>query len=191
MANKLKQYDKKKIYYIHGFLSSPESRKGLLLKKKLNVIPIKYRDCKPDDLEISDCLKIIYNIIKNDDEVILIGSSFGGYLSVRISLMSQNISKLILLNPSIMPPNTDINNIKTMPKRILKKMKNNTLFEYKLKSKIYIILGSKDIIVPNSWNIEFAKFQEANILFLNDDHCFSKNIDNIPKYVYLYIQDII
>ena len=63
-------------------------------------------------------------------------------------------------------------------------MKNNNLFQYKLQSKIYIILGSNDIIVPNSWNIEFAKFQEANILFLNDDHSFSKNIDNILNIIF-------
>jgi len=61
-----------KIYYIHGYLSSTQSRKGELLKEKLNVIPIKYRDCEPENLEISDCLKNIYDTIKNDEEVILI-----------------------------------------------------------------------------------------------------------------------
>lgn len=64
MVNKLIKNNNKKIYYIHGFLSSPESMKGELLKKKLNVLPIKYLDCKPEDLEISDCLKIIYDKIK-------------------------------------------------------------------------------------------------------------------------------
>ncbi len=182
MVINLKQYDKK-IYYIHGFLSSIESRKGILLKKKLNVIPINYRDCDPEDLEISDCLKTIYNKIKNDDEVILIGSSFGGYLSAMISLRSQNVKLLILLNPSIIPPKTDINKIKNMPRRILKEMKKNDLFKFILKTKVFIILGNEDKIVPNSWSIEFAKSQEANVLFLKDDHSFTKNIDKLPNII--------
>jgi predicted esterase YcpF (UPF0227 family) len=150
----------------------------------MNVISIKYRNCKPENLEISNCLKIIYDKIKNDDEVILIGSSFGGYLALRILLLSKNISKIILLNPSIMPPTTDINKIKSMPKKILEEMKDNNFFKYKFQSKIYIILGSNDKIVPNSWSINFAKFQEASILFLNDDHCFSKNIEKIPNIIF-------
>jgi len=171
------------IYYIHGYLSSTQSRKGELLKEKLNVIPIKYRDCEPENLEISDCLKNIYDTIKNDEEVILIGSSFGGYLSARVSKISQNIKKLILLNPSIIPPDIDINKIKNMPIRILKEMKENNLFNSKLESTIYIILGSEDKVVPNSWSIEFAETQDAKILFLNDDHSFSKNLDKIPNII--------
>ncbi len=172
-----------KIYYIHGYLSSPQSRKGELLKEKLNVIPIKYRDCEPENLEISDCLKNIYDKIRNDKEAILIGSSFGGYLSVRASKTSQNIKKLILLNPSIIPPEVDINTIKNMPIRILKEMKDINLFNSKLESSIYIILGSEDIVVPNCWSIEFAKAQKAKLLFLNDDHSFSKNLGKIPNII--------
>ncbi len=43
------------IYYIHGYLSDPESTKGILLKDKLNVKSIKYRDCKPENLDIAEC----------------------------------------------------------------------------------------------------------------------------------------
>ena len=171
------------IYYIHGYLSSPQSRKGELLKEKLNAIPIKYRDCEPDNLKISECLKTIFKKIKNDNEVILIGSSFGGYLSLLSAVNCENIIKLILLNPSILPPSIDINNIHNMPKRILKEMINKSLFENKVKSKIFIILGTEDNVVPNFWSIEFAKTQEANVLFLNDDHRFSKNLNKLPLII--------
>lgn len=157
--------------------------KGKLFKQKLNAIPIKYRNCPPEDLEITDCLKIIYNVIKNDDNVTLIGSSFGGYLSLRILQKSKNVNKLILLNPSIIPPDIDINKIKNMPKRILKEMKKKNFFKDKLKSDIFIILGSEDKIVPNSWSIEFAKNNDAKIIFLKDDHCFSKNIEYLPNII--------
>ena len=41
------------LYYIHGYQSNPNSRKGILFKEKLGVVPIKYRDCKPEDLVIN------------------------------------------------------------------------------------------------------------------------------------------
>ncbi len=171
------------IYYIHGYLSSPHSRKGKLLKEKMGVIPIKYRECEPEDLVISECLKNILDKIKNDKEVVLIGSSFGGYLSVRVTKMSNNIKKLILLNPSIIPPDIDINKIKDMPMRILKDMKADNLFMDKIKTEIYIILGSEDKVVPTYWSIKFAEKQAAKLIFLIDDHNFSKNIDNLPNII--------
>ena len=171
------------IYYVHGYLSIPLSRKGKLLKEKMGVIPIKYRECEPEELVISECLKNIYDEIRNDKEVVLIGSSFGGYLSARVTKMSNNIKKLILLNPSIIPPDTDINKIKNMPIRLLKDMKADYLFKDKIKAKIYIILGSEDKVVPNYWSIKFAEIQEAEIIFLDDDHNFSKNIDNLINII--------
>jgi alpha/beta superfamily hydrolase len=96
---------------------------------------------------------------------------------------SENIKKLILLNPSIVPPSIDINKINDMPKRILKEMLNKSFFEDKFEIKIYILLGTEDDVVPNSWSIEFAKAQEANVLFLNDDHSFSKNLNKLPSII--------
>jgi len=170
-------------YYIHGYLSSPNSKKGILLKEKLGVIPIKYRECEPEKLIISDCLEKIISEIKNDKEIALIGSSFGGFLSILAAKKLNKVKILILLNPSIIPPDINIKKIKNMPQRILKDMKNIKLFKEKINSEIFIILGSKDTIVPNSWSIEFAKKQEASILFLNDDHSFSKYIDKLPKII--------
>ena len=88
-----------KIYYIHGYLSSPDSNKGVIFKEKLGAVAIKYRDCEPENLVISDCLKRISDIIKNDKNVVLIGSSLGGFLAVKTALVHSNVKKLILLPP--------------------------------------------------------------------------------------------
>jgi predicted esterase YcpF (UPF0227 family) len=181
MDSDLKQ--KMKIYYIHGYLSGPNSRKGILFKEKLGVIPINYRECEPEKLVISDCLEEIISKIKNDKEIVLIGSSFGGFLSLLAAKKLDKIKKLILLNPSIIPPQTDIKKIKNMPQRILKDMKDIRLFKEKLNCEILIILGSNDTVVRNSWSIEFARVQEANILFLNDDHSLSKNMNKLPLII--------
>ena len=176
-----------KIYYIHGYLSTPQSKKGILLNKELGVLSIKYRDSNPEDLEVSECIDNILNEIEKDSNVALIGSSFGGYLSVMVAKKSSKIKNLILLNPSIIPPDIDIKKIKNMPQRILKEMKDHSMFRDQFNIDINIILGSEDNVVPNSWSIEFAKIHEANILFLKDDHSFSKNLNRLPFIIKNYL----
>ena len=85
------------IYYIHGYLSEPNSTKGTLFKEKLNAKAIKYRDCEPEDLVVSDCVKRIEEEIKNDDFAILIGSSLGGLLAAKTALDNSNVKHIILL----------------------------------------------------------------------------------------------
>ncbi len=170
------------LYYIHGYLSSPQSTKGQILKKRINAKSIKYRDCNPEDLVISDCIKQIENIIKDDDEVTLIGSSLGGFLSAQIAL-KKDIKNLILLNPAIIPPQINVKTITGMPQSILRDMQNPLLFKQKINSKILIIRGSCDEVVPSNWVLKFARFQEATVKFLVDDHRLSKNLRNIPDII--------
>jgi predicted esterase YcpF (UPF0227 family) len=170
------------MYYIHGFLSSPNGTKGTLLKNSLDVIPIKYRYCEPDDLVISDCINRIKQVVKKDAHPILIGSSLGGYLAARTALEIP-VSTLILLNPAIIPPDENLNKISDMPKRILNSMMDDRLFSEKIHGTIIIFIGTNDTIVPNRWGIDFAKAQEAEIHFFHDDHRFSKNISNLPNMI--------
>lgn len=171
------------IYYIHGYLSEPNSTKGKLFKKKLGVKPIRYRDCPPEKLIISDCIKRIILEIKNDPEPILIGSSLGGLLAAKTAQINLNVKKIILLNPAIIPLKVDITKIKDIPQTILKDMKDPQLFKTKIKSEIYILVGTLDEIVPNIWSEEFAKAQNAKIKFLEDDHSFTLNIQNLPSII--------
>lgn len=170
-------------YYIHGYLSKPNSIKGTLLKKELNVIPIKYRDCKPEELVISDALERIKEQIQNDEDVVLIGSSLGGLLAAKTALYNQNVKQLILLNPSIIPPSQDISKITDLPKQILVEMQDEKLFKEKIESKIHILAGTMDYTVPTWWVVEFAKAQQAKIMFLNDDHSFTQNIGKLPNII--------
>lgn len=171
------------LYYIHGYQSSPDSNKGVLFKEKLDATAIQYRDCKPEDLVISECLENISDKIKNDDNVFLIGSSLGGFLAAKTALDLSNVKKLVLLNPAIIPPDYNITKITDMPQRILKDMKNPELFEKEINSEIYIFVGTEDKVVPSSWVINFARFQEATVRFLHDDHRFSKNLEKLPGLI--------
>ena len=176
------------IYYIHGYLSGPDSTKGSLLKKKLRVKPIKYRDCEPEDLVISECLIQIKEEIKNDENAILIGSSLGGLLAAKTALENSNVKNLILLNPAIVPPDFNIKKIRDMPQRILRDMQDKRLFTEKIKSNIFIIIGTRDDVVPNEWVIEFAMAQSATIKLLNDDHSLTQNLHRLPNIISKFLK---
>jgi len=167
------------LYYIHGYQSGPNSKKGSIFKKQFRASAIRYRSCPPEDLVISDCLDKIYKIIEMDSEPILIGSSLGGFLAAKASLEKPFIKEIILLNPALIPPYFDIEKIKDMPQRILKDMKDEELFKNKINAKISIIIGRQDSVVPNKWSELFAEKQEAKLYYLDDDHRFSQDIDKL------------
>jgi predicted esterase YcpF (UPF0227 family) len=170
------------LFYIHGYLSEPNSTKGTILKNKLGVKPIKYRDCPPEDLVINNCVDNIKKEIKNDENVVLIGSSLGGLLAAKTAL-EISVKKLILLNPAIIPMDVDITKIQGIPQRILRDMQDERLFNQKINSEITILVGRYDDTIPNRWAEIFAEAQNAKILFFEDDHSFTKNMQKIPDII--------
>jgi len=176
------------LYYIHGYLSEPNSTKGTILKEKLGVIPIKYRDCSPENLVIRICVDNIKKEIEDDKNIILIGSSLGGFLAAKTAL-EVPVKKLILLNPAIIPMDVDISKIQGMPHEILRDMKDERLFTKKINSEIIILVGRQDEVVPNRWPELFAKEQNAKILFFEDDHSFTKNNEKLPDIITNILQE--
>ena len=171
------------LYYIHGYMSAPDSTKGTLFKQKLSAKPIKYRDCEPEDLVISECLSEIKKEIKNDEDAVLIGSSLGGFLAAKTALENENVKQIILLNPAIIPLSVDITKIDGMPQSILSDIQDESLFKNKISSDIYILIGLQDDVVPIKWPLEFAMSQNSTIKFFEDDHSFSKNLEKLPQII--------
>ena len=171
------------LYYIHGYQSTPDGEKGTLFKEKLDVKAIKYRDCEPENLIIADCLKRISDAIKNDENVVLIGSSLGGFLAASTAINHSNVKKLILLNPAIIPPSTNLDSHQSVPRNILEDMIDARLFEKRLDAEITILRGTEDEIIPNSWIVEFATAQEATVKFFHDDHRFSRILTKLPVII--------
>jgi predicted esterase YcpF (UPF0227 family) len=171
------------LYYLHGYQSSPTSTKATLFKDTLHALPIAYRDGAPEDLVVAECLNRISKAIQDDPDVILIGSSLGGFLAAAIALIHPNVKRLIILNPAIIPPQTNLETIKGMPQRILRDMMQPSLFEKKIPAAITILRGTNDIVVPDDWIISFATAQKATIQLFNDDHQFSKNLHSLPGII--------
>lgn len=163
------------LYYLHGYQSSPIGEKATLLKQTLGAIPIAYHDGPPENLVLSQCLYRISKVLKNDTEIVLIGSSLGGLLAASIALINPIVRQIILLNPAIILPKVDLQTIEGMPLRILEEMKDLRLFEQKISATITILRGIHDNLVPDGWILKFAQAQKATIILLNDDHRFSKN----------------
>ncbi len=176
------------LYYIHGYQSSPNGEKAALLKATLHAIPIAYREGAPEELVISECLSRISEAITNDQQVILIGSSLGGFLAASTALTHSTVKQLILLNPAIIPPEIDLDTIEGMPVRILQEMRDPRLFQQKIKATITILRGTLDDIVPDEWILTFAQAQNVTIRLYNDDHRFSKNISKLPEIISELIQ---
>jgi predicted esterase YcpF (UPF0227 family) len=171
------------LYYLHGYQSSPTSTKATLFKETMHAHPVTYRDGNPEDLIISECLNRISSAIRNDPYVELIGSSLGGFLAASTALIHPNVTRLILLNPAIIPPQTDLHAIHGIPQRILQEMMNPRLFEEKIPAVITILRGTQDEVVPDDWILAFASAQQAPIQLLNDDHQFSKNLQSLPGII--------
>ena len=154
-----------------------------MFRAKLNAQPIVYRDCKPEELVIADCVTRISTAIQNDSDVVLIGSSLGGFLAASVALDNPNVKKLILLNPAIMPPSVNINNYQSIPRRIMENMIDQRLFAQRIKADVTILLGTEDAVIPRSGVLEFAMVQEATIQFFHDDHRFTKNLTRLPDII--------
>lgn len=170
------------LYYIHGYQSTPNSAKGRLFQKSLNAQSIEYHQGNPEDLEISVCVENILTAIQHDQDLALIGSSLGGFLAAKVALEFPSVKTLILLNPAVIPPQTDISKI-NIPKRILSAMRDDQLFERKIHARTTILMATRDEVIPSNWIIEFAMTQEATIRFLNDDHSFTSNLPQLPEII--------
>jgi predicted esterase YcpF (UPF0227 family) len=169
------------LYFIHGYMSSPTGEKAVLFKKTLHAIPITYRTCPPEDLDITDALDHIERTIHADPDVGLIGSSLGGFLATATALHNTCVKKIALLNPAVIPPDTDLSQIEDMPQNILKDMMNPSLFTTRLPAHLLILRGTRDTVVPDTWIETFANAQHAKIMYLDDDHQFTRNMQRLPE----------
>ncbi|MEM1169112.1 MAG: YqiA/YcfP family alpha/beta fold hydrolase [Cyanobacteria bacterium P01_H01_bin.35] len=92
--------------YLHGFASSPRSKKAIYLRGRFAGINIKLNvvDLNQDDffnLTLSRQIHQIESVIKNKSTpIILIGSSFGGLTSTFLAQRNPNIKAIILLAPA-------------------------------------------------------------------------------------------
>ncbi|RQV98894.1 MAG: alpha/beta fold hydrolase [Calditrichaeota bacterium] len=92
--------------YLHGFLSGPDSKKGLFLKARFEKLGVGLH--LPDlnhgnftHITITSQLKVVSSLThKLPGDKVLIGSSLGGYLAALSAMKFPQIRKLVLIAPA-------------------------------------------------------------------------------------------
>ena len=99
----------KVIIYLHGFRSSPESKKATFLKQFCSTNNIDFL-CPPLDMSPEKAVAQSITIVKNImglqyQQIILVGSSLGGFYVTYIMQELEGAEQLlsILINPSVKP----------------------------------------------------------------------------------------
>jgi hypothetical protein len=93
-----------RIIYLHGFASSPQSRKATVLRDHLRSAGFDVEVPNLDEgdfshLTISRQLRFLDSVV-NGAPVTLIGSSLGGYLAALFAARHKEVTRLILLAPA-------------------------------------------------------------------------------------------
>lgn len=94
-----------RILYLHGFASSPASRKATFFTNKFQPLGLDFRvpELVPgpfEKLTLSSQLEVIDAAAEGADSLLLIGSSLGGYLAGLYAARNPAVSGLILLAPA-------------------------------------------------------------------------------------------
>ncbi len=96
--------DHLRVLYLHGFASSPASRKARYFSQHLQELgfPVEIPDLAEgrfEALTISGQLRVIERAAGHEP-VMLIGSSLGGYLAALYAALHPEVRKLVLLAPA-------------------------------------------------------------------------------------------
>ena len=156
---------KSTVIFSHGKESGPEGRKINMMRsvaEKLGykTISVDYRDI----VDVSSRVSLLESIVKKQGkrEIILVGSSMGGYVST-VYANSMNINGLFLLAPALY-------------------MKDYPVQEYNpLASKIEIVHGWSDSVIPFDNSIRFAKQHNYTLHILDDDHRLGSSLPKLAK----------
>jgi hypothetical protein len=196
--------------YLHGFASSPQSTKARYMQQKfaelgltLHVPDLNLTDFSTVTLsEQLDYLDRTY--LYNNEPIIVLGSSLGGFLALQLAAKSLLVQKLILLAPAfgfshrIAKALGSENVTKWQQDGIREfyhyglKRNVNLQFQFFVDAQKYseenltrslpmlIFHGIYDDVVPASLSEEFAKRRSQVTLKLrNDDHALGKDLDSI------------
>jgi pimeloyl-ACP methyl ester carboxylesterase len=96
--------DRLRIVYLHGFASTPGSRKAMFFSEKLRSagLTLEVPDLAAGDFEhltISGQLAVIEQSLR-DEPCVLIGSSLGGYLAALYASRHPSVRRILLLAPA-------------------------------------------------------------------------------------------
>jgi len=150
-----------KVYFSHGKESGPWGSKIKRLAKVAaeygyEIESIDYSDLSDPDLRV----KRLINVIQNDDDFILVGSSMGGYVSLEASEQME-AKGLFLLAPALFMPGYE-----------------KQLYGSRCQH-IEVVHGWSDDIIPVEHSIKFAKEADCHLHLISGDHRLNDSIEQV------------
>src|SRR4051812_40690322 len=196
-----------RIVYLHGFASSPFSRKAQFFAKNLSELGVQLEipDLAENDfahLTITGQLLVIQDLV-GKDPVFLIGSSLGGYLASLYAAQHSNVQGLVLLAPAFNFYQLWLNRLNTEQAETWKLTDRLEVFHYAegrpsaiwykflLDAESYapypdfhqpalILHGNGDDTVPVQYAKEFARGHEnARLVTLETGHEMTEVLDTV------------
>jgi predicted esterase YcpF (UPF0227 family) len=196
--------------YLHGFASSPQSTKAKFMQKRfaemgltLHVPDLNLTDFSTVTLsEQLDYLDRTY--LNNNEPLVVIGSSLGGFLAVQLAAQKTQVQKLVLFAPAF---GFSQRIAKALGEENVTKWRQDDIrefYHYGLKRNvnlhfnffvdaqkysdekltrslpILIFHGIYDDVVPAALSEDFAKMRsQVTLKLLDDDHALGKDLDSI------------
>jgi pimeloyl-ACP methyl ester carboxylesterase len=196
--------------YLHGFASSPQSTKARYMQKKFAELGL---DLDIPDLNLTDFSTVTLSeqlaylnltYLSNDEPMVVIGSSLGGFLAIQLAAQNPLVEKIVLLAPAF-----------GFSQRIAKALGagnvakwqadgSREFYHYGLKRNVnlqfqffadaqnyseenltrslpmLIFHGVHDNVVPAALSEEFAKKRsQVTLKLLDDDHALGNDLDSI------------
>ncbi|MYH34727.1 MAG: alpha/beta fold hydrolase [Gammaproteobacteria bacterium] len=149
------------VLFSHGQESGPWGTKITALAQDardagLEADSIDYRGM-PDPA--ARAAKLVVRMRESSDEILLVGSSMGGYVAVAAA-QRQPAAGLFLMAPALAVPG--------WPK-----------LGETVSAPAFIVHGWQDEIVPIEWSIDFARVNKARLHLLNAGHSLTEALDEI------------
>ena len=196
--------------YLHGFASSPQSTKARYMQQKFAELGLTLH---VPDLNLTDFSTVTLSeqleyldrtYLHNNEPIVVLGSSLGGFLALQLATKSLLVQKLILLAPAFgfshrIAKALGAENVTKWQQDGIRefyhyglKRNVNLQFQFFVDAQKYseenltrslpmlIFHGIDDDVVPASLSKEFAKRRsQVTLKLLNDDHALGKDLDSI------------
>ena len=199
-----------KYLYLHGFASSAQSTKARYMQQKFAELGLTLH---VPDLNLADFSKVtiseqlIYldrNYLNDDEPLVVIGSSLGGFLAVQLASQNVLTQKLVLLAPAFGFSQRIAKTLGAENMAQWQQDGSREFYHYGLKRNlnlqfqffvdaqkyseekltrslpILIFHGIDDDVVPSALSEQFAKMRsQVTLKLLIDDHALGKDLDSI------------
>lgn len=157
------------VLFSHGQESGPWGTKITALAQDardagLDVDSIDYRGM-PNPAERA--AKLVARMRESDDEILLVGSSMGGYVAVAAA-QQQPAAGLFLMAPALAVPDWPP-------------------LEKTVTAPALLVHGWEDDIVPLQWSIEFARANKARLHLLRAGHSLTEALEEIRVLFRLFL----